>query len=171
AQSPVAGHQPPTSSTPLIKAWGANRDPVWSPDGTKIAFVSDRVDHSFIGVYDVRTKDLKFLSPSVDHDTSPTWSPDGKRMAFIRRPGTPFGQRAQQGAGSIGNPDGPGYDPLAALRAGGRGGRGGGGRGRPSTGSGGAGAGDGPETDRPGLYAASFAGGYTMSFWVADAAS
>ena len=72
-------HGAPLRPAPLIKAWGTNRDPVWSPDGTKIAFVSDRVDHSFIGVYDVRTKDLTFVSPSVDHDTSPTWSPDGAR--------------------------------------------------------------------------------------------
>ena len=112
-----------TSQAPLVKAWGTNGTPVWSPDGSKFAFVSNRVDHSLIGVYDVRTRTVTFLSPSVDHDTSPTWSPDGKRVAFIRRPGTPFGQQAHQGAGSIGNPDGPAYNPLTALRGGGAGGR------------------------------------------------
>src|SRR5439155_1008333 len=70
----------------------------------------------------------------VDHDTSPTWSPDGKRVAFIRRPGTPFGLQAHQGAGSIGNPDGPAYNPLSAIR-----GRGARGEGGPSTSSGRAG--------------------------------
>jgi len=162
----ASGASSAKGAVPLIKAWGTNRDPVWSPDGTKIAFVSDRVDHFFIGVYDVQAKDLKFLSPSVDHDTSPTWSPDSKRIAFIRRPGTPFGQQAHQGSGSIGNPDGPAYDPLTALR----GGRGGGGRG----GRGGArsSAASGPADDeRSGLYASAFAGGYTMSFWVGDAAT
>jgi dipeptidyl-peptidase 4 len=148
---------------PFVKAWGTNGNPKWSPDGTKLAFVSDRVDHSFIGVYDTRTKSVTFLTPSVDHDTSPTWSADGKRIAFIRRPGTPFGQQAHQGAGSIGNPNGPAYNPLAAAR-GGRGGRGGGGQGR-----------GGDETTRedarPGLTNATFAGGYTLSFWVADAAT
>ena len=169
AQSSGSSPHPLASKAPLIKAWGTNREPVWSPDATKIAFVSDRVDHSFIGIYDARTKDLTFVSPSVDHDTSPTWSPDSRRIAFIRRPGTPFGQQAQHGTGSLGNPDGPAYDPLAALRAGGRaGGRGGGGGGR--------GRGAEPQdaragADRPGLYASSFAGGYTMSFWVADAAT
>ncbi len=152
----------------FVRAWGVNANPVWSPDGTKIAFVSDRTDHSFIGVYDTRTKALKFLSPSVDHDTSPTWSPDGKRVAFIRRPGTPFGEQAHQGQGSIGNPDGPAYNPLAALRGGrggstGRGGGGGRGRGRGD-------AGDGTDT-RAGLFTATFAGGYNLSLWVADLAT
>jgi Tol biopolymer transport system component/acetyl esterase/lipase len=157
---------------PLIKAWGANGNMIWSPDGTKVAFVSDRVDHSFVGVYDVRTRDLTFLAPGVDHDTSPTWSPDSRRIAFIRRPGTPFGQQAHQGSGSIGNPDGPAYNPLNASR-GGRGGRGG-----PSTSSGragGRGQRAGEESargdDRPGLFNATFSGGYTLSFWVADAAT
>jgi len=154
--------QPPAAAPqPLIKAWGTNRDPVWSPDGTRIAFVSDRVDHSFVGVYDVRAKSLTFLSPSVDHDTSPAWSPDGARVAFIRRPGTPFGQQAHRGTGSIGNPDGPAYDPLATLRGSGRPGAGRG-RGQQET--------RGDDT-RPGLFNATFAGGYTLSFWVADATS
>ena len=150
---------------PLVRAWGANSNPVWSPDGTKIAFVSDRVDHSFVGVYDVRTKEVTFLAPSVDHDTSPTWSPDGRRIAFIRRPGTPFGEQAHQGSGSIGNPDGPAYNPLNALRGRGGFGRGGVGRGR------GAQEQSPRDTERPGLYSAAFAGGYTLSFWVADAAT
>jgi len=154
--------------TPFVKAWGSNGTPVWSPDGTKFAFVSNRVDHSLIGVYDMRTRAMMFLSPSVDHDTSPTWSPDGKRVAFIRRPGTPFGLQAHQGAGSIGNPDGPAYNPLSAIR-----GRGARGEGGPSTSSGRAGQrGDAQRDDnRPGLFDAAFTGGYTLSFWTADVAS
>ena len=168
---PAAAGQPraaaASASAPFVKAWGSNATPVWSPDGTKFAFVSNRVDHSFIGVYDMRSRAITFLAPAVDHDTSPTWSPDGKRVAFIRRPGTPFGLQAHQGAGSIGNPDGPAYNPLTALRNGGRGGRGEGGRG------GGRGdRGDPPRDDkRPGLFDAAFTGGYTLSFWVADVAT
>jgi len=154
----------PASPAPFFKAWGANLNPRWSPDGTKIAFVSDRVDHSFVGVYDLRARTVTFMSPSVDHDTSPTWSPDSKRIAFIRRPGTPFAQQAQQGTGSLGNPNGPAYNPLAALSGqSGRGGRGGG-RGNRDEAAPQAAA-------RPGLTTAAFAGGYVMSFWVADAAT
>src|SRR5439155_9796893 len=142
--------------------------PVWSPDGTKFAFVSNRVDHSLIGIYDIASRAVTFLAPSVDHDTSPTWSPDSKRIAFIRGPGTPFGQQAHQGAGSIGNPDGPAYNPLTAVR-GGRGGRGVAGR---AGGAGQRGQGEEAARDRrPGLFNATFTGGYTLSFWVADVAS
>ncbi len=58
----------------------------WSPDGSKLAFVSDRKEHSLIGVYDAVTKAVLYLDPSVDHDFSPVWSPDGRELAFIRRP-------------------------------------------------------------------------------------
>ena len=153
-------------SKPLVKAWGTNGTPVWSPDGTKFAFVSNRVDHSLIGIYDVRARTVSFLAPSVDHDASPTWSPDSKRVAFTRRPGTPFGQQAHQGAGGIGNPDGPAYNPLSALRPPAAGGRAAG------RGAGRAGGGNNAaSSDRPGLYESSFTGGYALSFIVADVAS
>ena len=39
---------------PYIKEWGRNANPRWSPDGSKLAFVSVRDNHSLIGVYDVK---------------------------------------------------------------------------------------------------------------------
>jgi dipeptidyl-peptidase-4 len=156
---------------PLIKAWGTNGNPRWSPDGTRIAFVSDRVDHGFIGVYDVRTHTVVFLSPSVDRDTSPTWSPDSKRIAFVRRPGLPFGQQAQPGSGGIGNPPGPAYVPGLPSR-----GQLFGQRGVPGQFAQpaqpeqrGAAQRGGPERPAiPGLTTATFKSGYTLSFWVAE---
>ncbi len=58
----------------------------WSPDGNRLAFVSDRGAHGFIGVYDVTAHTLTYLAPSVDRDADPSWSPDGHEIAFIRRP-------------------------------------------------------------------------------------
>ncbi len=124
-------------NTQLFTAFGNNSGPVWSPDGSTIAFVSQRGDHSLIGIYDVDRRRVSYLAPNVDYDSSPTFSSDGNRVAFIRRPGQPFGQQVAGGGGG--------------GRGGFRGGRGGGGGG-----------------PADGLRRAAFAGGYTLSFWVAD---
>jgi dipeptidyl aminopeptidase/acylaminoacyl peptidase len=68
----------------LFEIRGRVGAPQWSPDGSQLAFVSTRGDHSFISVYDMRANQLRFLSPSVDRDVAPRWSPDGRRIAFIR---------------------------------------------------------------------------------------
>jgi dipeptidyl aminopeptidase/acylaminoacyl peptidase len=81
---------------PFFLAWGENEDPVWSPDGRYVAFVSDRGDHSFIGIYDTEDPEITYLAPGVDRDSQPVWSPDGSQVAFVRRPGLPFGARAER---------------------------------------------------------------------------
>jgi hypothetical protein len=77
----------------FITEWGVQSEPKWSPDGRKIAFVSTRTDHSFIAVYDVAARSVKYMSPSVDFDTMPMWLPDSKHLMFMRRPGLPLGRR------------------------------------------------------------------------------
>jgi dipeptidyl aminopeptidase/acylaminoacyl peptidase len=75
-----------TPAGQLIHARGSAGSLRWSPDGSKLAFVSDRGDHAFIAVYDVASQTLRFLDPSVDSDVQPAWSPDGRRIAFLRIP-------------------------------------------------------------------------------------
>lgn len=57
-----------------------------SPDGKKLAFVSERGRHSFVGVYDLAARAITWLDPGVDQDQAPAWSPDGTRVAFLRLP-------------------------------------------------------------------------------------
>jgi len=72
----------------LFTARGRNGDPRWSPDGSRLAFVSSRGDHAFIGIYTNDSTPIRFLAPSTSRDGSPRWSPDGTRIAFVRRPGS-----------------------------------------------------------------------------------
>ena len=79
---------------PLFLARGSNGSTVWSADGKRLAFVSRRTTHSFIGVYDTEKESIQYVSPSVDRDSFPRWSPDGKRIAFIRQPARATRQRS-----------------------------------------------------------------------------
>lgn len=71
----------------LFKARGKNGAVGWSPNGQRVAFVSQRGDHSFIGIFDREKKKITWVAPSVDRDIEPIWSPDGDRLAYIRIPG------------------------------------------------------------------------------------
>jgi len=71
----------------LFNARGTANSCAFSPDGSKLAFSSDRGDHSFIGVYDLKDKTILWVSPSADRDGFPAFSPDGARLAFFRFPG------------------------------------------------------------------------------------
>ena len=63
-------------------------EPKWSPDSKSVAFVSDRGDHSLVGVYDLGSQFLRYLAPSVDKDDLPRWSADGKWIAYVKTAGT-----------------------------------------------------------------------------------
>ena len=81
---PVDGSAP---ATRVLVARGNNSDARWSPDGRALAFVSNRGDHAFVGVYRDAQSPITWLAPSTSRDGSPRWSADGTRIAFVRRPG------------------------------------------------------------------------------------
>jgi dipeptidyl aminopeptidase/acylaminoacyl peptidase len=75
----------------MFTARGEITSYTWAPDAHAIAFVSDRGDHGFIGVYDLALRTIRYLEPSTATDDYPVWSPDSKHIAFIRVPGLPEG--------------------------------------------------------------------------------
>ena len=72
----------------LFTARGTNSSLEWSPDGSKLAFVCDRKDHAFIGVFSDEKTPINWIAPSFAQDASPRWSPDGKQIVFVRMPGS-----------------------------------------------------------------------------------
>lgn len=70
----------------LVHGRGGSSDLRWSPDGSRLAFVTSRGDHSFIGIYRPGDASVKYMDPSTDRDLSPVWSVDGTRVAFVRSP-------------------------------------------------------------------------------------
>ncbi|HLN02895.1 MAG TPA: prolyl oligopeptidase family serine peptidase [Bryobacteraceae bacterium] len=79
----LEGGEKPTQA---VHARGKAESLRWSPDGTKLAFVSSRGDHSFIGVFEPSSNALRYLDPGVDRDLEPVWSADSQKVAFIRAP-------------------------------------------------------------------------------------
>lgn len=82
----------------LFTGRGRIKELVWSPDGQRLAFVSDRSmygrgGYSFVGVFDLQTRGIEYLAPDVSYAIEPTWSPDGTKIAFIRDPVEPKSHR------------------------------------------------------------------------------
>jgi dipeptidyl aminopeptidase/acylaminoacyl peptidase len=71
----------------LLTVRGDVSDVIWSPDGGRLAFVANRGDHAFVGVFINDSTPVRWLAPSTSRDGSPRWSPDGSRIVFVRRPG------------------------------------------------------------------------------------
>ena len=81
----LAGEKPARQLTELR---GDESQAQWSPDSRRIAFRSNRGDHSFIVVYDMAGSRVRYIAPAAERDQAPRWSPDSRQLVFIRQPGT-----------------------------------------------------------------------------------
>ncbi len=66
-------------------ARGDVQTPAWSPDGRKLAFVSERDGNSEIYVMNADGSAQENLTEQPASDSHPSWSPNGRKLAFVSR--------------------------------------------------------------------------------------
>jgi len=69
----------------LTDNWAIDTSPTWSPDCSKIAFVSGRSGSPQIYVMNADGSNKERLTFKGTYNTSPDWSPKGKKIAFTAR--------------------------------------------------------------------------------------
>ena len=72
-----------SDNRPLTNGKYSESSPRWSPDGKRIAFVSNRTGNYDIWLMNADGTGLVNLTANPAQDTSPAWSPDGKKLAFV----------------------------------------------------------------------------------------
>ena len=82
---PIDGSTPPMRVTDQ----GISTSLTWSPDGSTLAFASDRDGQASIALFTALDRPIRYLAASDARDSSPSWSPDGKLVAFDREAGVP----------------------------------------------------------------------------------
>src|SRR5438045_3869536 len=70
------------ASRQLTRAKKSSQSPAWSPDGSRLAFISDRTDKRQLYLIDPRGGEADALTSLEDGITSFAWSPDGKSIAY-----------------------------------------------------------------------------------------
>ncbi len=71
-----------TGHRPLTSGDFSDSSPRWSPDGTRLLFLSDREGSSQIHVRWMDTGETSVVTSVTEPPSSPVWSPDGSQIAF-----------------------------------------------------------------------------------------
>lgn len=76
----------PLRQTPLTSYEGIERDPAFSPDGNRVAFLR-QVDNNNPDIYVkvLAEESVLRLTETPELEGAPAWSPDGRSIAYVRR--------------------------------------------------------------------------------------
>jgi TolB protein len=85
-------------------------EPVWSPDGTKISFASNRDGNLEIYIMNANGTEQNRITTNPPNDTRPAWSPNGSKIAFESAQNVPYIYYIY-----IVNPDGTGLSQLTSA--------------------------------------------------------
>ncbi|MCT8621138.1 Tol-Pal system beta propeller repeat protein TolB [Glaesserella parasuis] len=66
----------------IVKSKEPLMSPEWSPDGSKLAYVTFESKKSHVVVHDIRSGARKVIGSLRGHNGAPSFSPDGSRVAF-----------------------------------------------------------------------------------------
>jgi TolB protein len=87
---PELSGRSPSGSEPQPLSRIVDYEPAWSPDGSHLAFVSNRLGP--LKVFSMRADgtEVRQLTQGKEEDDAPAWSPDGSRIAYVStRDGNP----------------------------------------------------------------------------------
>lgn len=81
------GNSPSPSALPRGERGLNAQQAVWSPDSRFLAFSGQSGEWFDIGLYDLETDEIRWLTQDPGDDTSPCWSPDGNRICWVHADG------------------------------------------------------------------------------------
>ena len=91
--------------------------PAWSPDGSQLAFTSNRDGNPELYIADADGTNVRRLTTHPGIDTTPTWSPQGHQIAFTSDPHR-FAADIRDRRGRHGACGGSRSSPTATVRRG-----------------------------------------------------
>ncbi len=77
------GGNPGTAQPLMVSLGGGDYAPDWSPDGSKIAFTSQRTGRPQVFTVGLDGQDPFNVNDDLAHNWSPAWSGDGSQIAFL----------------------------------------------------------------------------------------
>ena len=102
----------------LTRSPGIDASPTFSPDGSQIAFVSERSGGAQIYAMNIDGTGVRRVTFEGSHNTDPAWSPDGKNIAYVGRGGvfdvytvTADGRKVTRITQSAGDNEDPSWSP------------------------------------------------------------